>query len=176
MNRGIRVRTECWHCISDSRVRSVDGSLATIPIISFLIIRTWGGPRMVPFQLVIVISSPSARPYEHASMVARTSVSWWLHWRREYYTHQLLGPSRPSPALQVDESFLEPWPWLWCGFRVFVWEFVMVVVAVKASRQMVEGQVVPSQIVHWPAETPRKVRVHPTRDVLSSPLWDGPII
>jgi hypothetical protein len=24
--------------------------------------RTWGGPRIVPFQLLIIISSPSARP------------------------------------------------------------------------------------------------------------------
>jgi hypothetical protein len=29
--------------------------------------RTWGGPSIVPFQLVIIRSSPSARPYEHAS-------------------------------------------------------------------------------------------------------------
>jgi hypothetical protein len=29
---------------------------------------TCGGPRIVPFQLAINISSPSARPYEHASL------------------------------------------------------------------------------------------------------------
>jgi hypothetical protein len=28
---------------------------------------TWGGPRMVPVQLVMRRSSPSSRPYEHAS-------------------------------------------------------------------------------------------------------------
>lgn len=28
---------------------------------------TWGGPRMVPVQLVMSRSSPSSRPYEHAS-------------------------------------------------------------------------------------------------------------
>lgn len=33
-------------------------------------VRTWGGPRMVPFQLVMVMSSPSSRPYEHASCVS----------------------------------------------------------------------------------------------------------
>lgn len=30
-------------------------------------IRTWGGPRMVPFQLLMSRSSPSSRPYEQAS-------------------------------------------------------------------------------------------------------------
>lgn len=28
---------------------------------------TWGGPRIVPFQFAISMSSPSASPYEHAS-------------------------------------------------------------------------------------------------------------
>lgn len=41
---------------------SVSGSLFALRLV-----RTWGGPRMVPFQLDIIKSSPSVRPYEQAS-------------------------------------------------------------------------------------------------------------
>ena len=38
-------------------------------------IRTCGGPSIVPFQLVIIMSSPSARPYEQASANLSVCVS-----------------------------------------------------------------------------------------------------
>ena len=65
---------------------------------------TCGGPRIVPFQLDMSRSSPSSKPYEHASAIGVSDVSQKKNWTGMY---QLLNPSRLSQAPPVGGSFLE---------------------------------------------------------------------
>jgi hypothetical protein len=62
----------------------------------------------VPFQLDINKSSPSARPYEHASEAAKC-ISDMLHVHMQSLAYQLLDPFLLSRALPVAGSFEGLW-------------------------------------------------------------------
>lgn len=65
---------------------------------------------MVPFQFDIKRSSPSIRPYEHASIDSVNTAS-QLHAKNLY--QWLRDPSRLSQALPRVGSFLVLWPPYW---------------------------------------------------------------
>lgn len=61
-------RIVCSGCIYDSHGRSVTSNMVSwIFFMQAQVLRTCGGPSIVPFQLDINRSSPSERPYEQAS-------------------------------------------------------------------------------------------------------------
>ena len=64
---------------------------------------------MVPFQFDIMRSSPSARPYEHASIIANPSAELGVRSSDGGMTNLHLAPSRPSRALPVSGSSSAPW-------------------------------------------------------------------
>jgi hypothetical protein len=67
--RGIDHRSASLGSKSGSREHSAKDPISKCKVfVDEACKRTWGGPRIVPFQLDISMSSPSARPYEHASM------------------------------------------------------------------------------------------------------------
>lgn len=57
----------------------------------------------MPFQFDSIMSSLSARPYEHASAIALIATNHSNMGTLSRHLH--LGLSRPSQALQADESY-----------------------------------------------------------------------
>jgi hypothetical protein len=76
---------------------------------------TCGGPNMVPFQLDIDISSPSERPYEHASRREVTSLPRTSAKKARTHSYQHQDLSLLSRVLRVDES---------CGVLLRAWRYV----------------------------------------------------
>lgn len=66
---------------------------------------------MVPFQLVIIKSSPSARPYEQASSANVSATAQQSDDSRSAYLRS--SPFRPSRALQAAGSFVGLWRTCW---------------------------------------------------------------
>lgn len=67
---------------------------------------TWGGPSMVPFQFVISRSSPSSRPYEHASWYGQSPHNLY---QCHVVSYRHLSLSRPFPTLPATESCAGLW-------------------------------------------------------------------
>ena len=102
VHQGRYLRSEYSNCIFDSRAHSGNDGISSLGWRRHWrkYGRTWGGPRIVPFQLDMSKSSPSESPYEHASVI-RTSATY-------NYSLGKKGPTCPKTLFALLELLQKP--------------------------------------------------------------------